>query len=351
MIGLAAKAGIGLLATAGAATAVVIAITPSRPAPERATVAHHVDGDTFDVQVNGAEERIRLINIDTPETKDPNRPVQCLGPEASAFLANMLPIGSSVRLEFDKERQDRYGRTVAAAFTPDGKMVNAEVARAGLAQVVTYGENDRFRPSIDQAWQEAAANKRGLHAPEVPCTFPGQAKMVSDSVSQAPTLANQPTSLSSQDLKNVADRIGLVRQGAYALLYAIDNAHGDLLWLALTAAEQTQLREQVRSANDTATREEGNLHGASSSARAREDEAARAAAQAETDRIAQEQAAAQAADEKRAAARAQREAEAREVEAEATPRASANRHTGQTGHPCLPGERDGDKDGYCGEGR
>jgi hypothetical protein len=175
--------------------------------------------------------------------------------------------------------------------------------------------------------------------------------MVSDSVSQAPTLANQPTSLSSQDLKNVADRIGLVRQGAYALLYAIDNAHGDLLWLALTAAEQTQLREQVRSANDTATREEGNLHGASSSARAREDEAARAAAQAETDRIAQEQAAAQAADEKRAAARAQREAEAREVEAEATPRASANRHTGQTGHPCLPGERDGDKDGYCGEGR
>jgi len=43
----------------------------------------HVDGDTFDVEVDGKPERIRLVNIDTPETKDPQKPVHCLGPEAS----------------------------------------------------------------------------------------------------------------------------------------------------------------------------------------------------------------------------------------------------------------------------
>ena len=71
MIGLAAKIGVGLV-TASAATVVLVAvITPTQAAPEQATVVGHVDGDTFDVEVDGKPERIRLVNIDTPETKDP----------------------------------------------------------------------------------------------------------------------------------------------------------------------------------------------------------------------------------------------------------------------------------------
>lgn len=117
-----------------------------------------------------------------------------------------------MRLEFDKEREDSYDRTLAAAFTPEGKMVNAEMARAGLAQVITVGENDRFRPPIEQAWHEAAANKRGLHSPDVQCTFPAQVNAVSNSVGQAPTLATQPPNSTSQDLSSAADRTGLVTQ-------------------------------------------------------------------------------------------------------------------------------------------
>lgn len=175
-------------------------------------------------------------------------PVQCLGPEAADFLASLLPVGSPVRLEFDEEREDRYGRTVAAAFMPDGRMVNAEITRAGLAQVITLGGNDLFRPPIEQAWQEAAANKRGLHSPEVQCMFPTRVKSVSDSVAQAPTLAAQPSNLNSSDLINVADRAGLATQAATSLLFALDRASDDLTRLALTALEQQQLRDQTWSA-------------------------------------------------------------------------------------------------------
>src|SRR5918998_2611216 len=211
MLGLAARIGVGLV-TARAATAVLVAvIPPTQAAPEQATVVGHVDGDTYDVDVDGTPERVRLINIDTPETKDPQKPVQCLGPEASAFLANMIPIGAPVRLEFDKDREDRYGRTISATFTSDGKMVNSEIARAGLAQVVTYDDNVRFRPPIEQAWREAASNKRGLHSPDVQCTVPAQVKTVTDAVAQAPTAATQPTNLNSTDLYKAADQMGAAR--------------------------------------------------------------------------------------------------------------------------------------------
>ena len=346
MIGLATKIGVGLV-TASVATAVLVAvITPTQAAPEQATVVGHVDGDTFDVEVDGKPERIRLINIDTPETKDPQKPIQCLGPEASAFLANMIPIGAPVRLEFDKDREDRYGRTIAATFTSDGKMVNAEMARAGLAQVVTYDDNVRFRPPIEQAWQEAAANKRGLHSPDVQCTVPAQVKTVADAVAQAPTVATQPPNLNSINLYNAADVMGAARVAAAALLQTLDHNRADITWTALTPEEQTQLEDQARTANETASREENALRRAATSASSREAQAARAAAQADADRIAREQAAAQAAEEQRAAEQAQREADVASVRDP-----PQNQRTGNSGHPCLPGERDGDNDGYCGEGR
>ena len=66
-----------------------------------ATVSHIVDGDTIDVVIDGRTERIRLIGIDTPETKKPNSPVECFGPQASDFIATLLPLGATVRIERD----------------------------------------------------------------------------------------------------------------------------------------------------------------------------------------------------------------------------------------------------------
>lgn len=99
---------VGLLAVGGIGTAVVVAAAPDTPSAEQAVVTHLVDGDTFDVSVDGRTERIRMLNIDTPETKDPDKDVQCLGPEASEHLASLIPVGTTVTLEYDEERTDGY---------------------------------------------------------------------------------------------------------------------------------------------------------------------------------------------------------------------------------------------------
>lgn len=80
MIGFVVKAVVGLLAVGGVGTAVVVAVSPAQAAGDQAVVTHLVDGDTFDVSVGGRSERIRMLNIDTPETKDPNEPVQRFRP-------------------------------------------------------------------------------------------------------------------------------------------------------------------------------------------------------------------------------------------------------------------------------
>ncbi len=103
-------------------------------APAGAQVVERVvDGDTIIVAGVG---RVRLIGVDTPETVDPRRPVQFFGREASAFAKRLLE-GKRVRLEFDQQRTDRYGRTLAYVWLPDGPMANAEIIRLGFGHAYT----------------------------------------------------------------------------------------------------------------------------------------------------------------------------------------------------------------------
>ncbi len=135
---------------------------PARPA----TVDRVVDGDTVVVLLEGETVRVRLLNIDTPESVTPDSPVECLGPEASAFLKELLPRGAAVTLEFDTEATDRYGRMLAGVVLADGSLVNATIARAGLADSVLYGDNDRFLSSVDAAVDQARAAQVGLWSGE-----------------------------------------------------------------------------------------------------------------------------------------------------------------------------------------
>lgn len=171
--GVLVKSVIGVVAAAGVTTAVVVGVA-SAGGPDEAVVTRVVDGDTIDVTVGGSEERVRLLNIDTPESVDPDRPVECLAPEATAFLERLLPVGTAVRLEYDEVRTDRYDRTLAGVFAPDGVLVNAEIARAGLAAVVVFDDNVRFLPPVQQARAEAEAAGVGLYSAEVECTVPAQ---------------------------------------------------------------------------------------------------------------------------------------------------------------------------------
>lgn len=108
-----------------------------------------VDGDTITVHIDGRTERVRLIGIDTPETKKPDTPVECFGPEASAFTTKLLPVGTPLHLQRDVEARDKYGRLLAYVYrVKDGMFVNLEIIAKGYARLLTIPPNvthvDRF---------------------------------------------------------------------------------------------------------------------------------------------------------------------------------------------------------------
>lgn len=143
------------------------------PSQDVVSVVRVVDGDTIEVQRAGVPVTIRLLNVDTPETKDPSEPVQCLGPEAADYLTRLLPAGTSVTLEYDDRRQDLHDRDLAGVFL-EGRLLNAEIARAGYGTAKVYDGNDRFFEQVRQAQQEAVAGERGLYSPAIGCTVPAQ---------------------------------------------------------------------------------------------------------------------------------------------------------------------------------
>ena len=127
------------------------------------TVEHVVDGDTIVVHVGGRDERVRLIGIDTPETVDPRKPVQCFGKEASNRTKALLPEGTAVRLERDVEARDRYGRLLAYVFrVNDGTFVNLALAQEGYALPLTIPPNVAYADRFAAAAADARREERGL---------------------------------------------------------------------------------------------------------------------------------------------------------------------------------------------
>src|SRR5699024_1363306 len=100
-------------------------------------------------------------------------PVECLGEEATAYLEQLLEPGDEVRLEFDVERTDRFGRELAGVYEGD-TLINVELARAGLGVPVVFEPNRKFYPEVLAAYQEAQADEVGLHSPAVDCTLAGK---------------------------------------------------------------------------------------------------------------------------------------------------------------------------------
>lgn len=125
----------------------------------KAIVTNVVDGDTFDIMLNNKEERIRLLLVDTPETKHPTKPVQPFGPEASQFTKDTLE-GKEVTVEFDVSERDKYGRLLAYIWI-DGKMFNEMLLEKGLARVAyIYAPNTKY---VDEFYGiQKEAQKKGV---------------------------------------------------------------------------------------------------------------------------------------------------------------------------------------------
>lgn len=136
--------------------------TSSSPISGRssATVTRVVDGDTVIARVGGQELRVRLIGIDTPETVAPDQPVECFGPAASAFTHRRLE-GRDVELEFDVERLDRYGRTLAYVWL-GGELFNETLVREGYALVTTFPPDVRYVDRFVAAQRAAREQHLGV---------------------------------------------------------------------------------------------------------------------------------------------------------------------------------------------
>ena len=121
---------------------------------------HVIDGDTIIVKMKGTEERVRLIGVDTPETVHPEKPVAFFGKEASAFTKRMAE-GKRVRLEYDWQERDKYGRLLAYVYLEDETFLNAEIIKRGYGFAYTrfpFKYLDKFR----KYEREARENIRGL---------------------------------------------------------------------------------------------------------------------------------------------------------------------------------------------
>lgn len=149
---------LGLLLLAGCAAG----STPGEAQDElETTVTRIVDGDTL--YVAHLQERVRLIGVDAPETRHPQRGVECFGREAATHLAELVPPGTEIVVTFDVEREDRYARPLGYVWRgSDGRFVNLAMVEDGYAQVLTVPPNVRYTDRFLAAQRQAREAGRGL---------------------------------------------------------------------------------------------------------------------------------------------------------------------------------------------
>ena len=135
------------------------------------------DGDSLTVMWNGNEERLRLIGIDAAERSDNPRAAKQAershhslseilkaGEAAAHHMRSLVHPGDNVRLEFDQEQRDQYGRLLAYVYLPNGEMLNKRVLMDGFAKTLVVAPNFRFRKEFAQAVADAKLHRRGMWA-------------------------------------------------------------------------------------------------------------------------------------------------------------------------------------------
>ncbi len=125
--------------------------------PDEVLVARVIDGDT--IELDGGE-KVRLIGMDTPETVDPRKSVQCFGKAASDFTKSLLE-HQWVRLEKDVQPKDKYGRTLAYVWRDD-VMVNDTLVKEGFARILTIPPDVKYVELFKQSEASARTEQKGL---------------------------------------------------------------------------------------------------------------------------------------------------------------------------------------------
>jgi micrococcal nuclease len=303
------------------------------------TVDRVIDSDTLQVTVDGKTETVRLLNVESAASSNTGQSAECLKPEATALVQQLLPPGTAVRLEFDTHRVDAAGIIVAAVFR-NNKFVNESIALAGLGVADSRDGTGRFLPMVEKAQESARAERVGFFSDEVECTVPGRVRVAagvscaslgastqvtptstgptssaSASSTSGPTASATDTispnvvGASSVELNDRAQAAAIVLANAGALQEWAIRDKELLIWRALNTAQRQACNAAIDELVQHATAEHSDLIAAIPLAQQQEAEAARVAA-AESARVAEEQRAA-------AEAEAARAAEAQRVAAEA----------------------------------
>lgn len=173
-------------------TAAAVPAKEKAPGLPAARITRVVDGDTIHVALNGRDETVRLIGVDTPETVHPEKPVEPYGPEASAFTKSRLN-GKTVYLEFDVQERDKYGRLLAYVWLDEpGEITdvfNAVLLLEGYAQLLTVPPNVKYADHFVRYQREAREAGKGLWGLEVVTQNQTGAKT---NAQQTPAQSNDP---------------------------------------------------------------------------------------------------------------------------------------------------------------
>lgn len=136
---------------------------------EEATLLSCIDGDTIKVKIDGKEETIRLIGINTPESVNPDESLNSeYGTIASDYTKTLLENVNTLYLEYDVSTEDTYGRTLAYVWIskepkePESNMINAILVKNGYADDVVYLPNNKYADVFMNLQKEAQANETGL---------------------------------------------------------------------------------------------------------------------------------------------------------------------------------------------
>lgn len=129
-------------------------------------VSEVVDGDTIKIEVDGKDQTIRMIGIDTPEVVDPRKTVECFGREASTKTKQLLE-GQKVKVEADASQgnSDKYSRLLRYVYLPDGQMINLLLIQQGYAFEYTYTVPYTYQSAFKAAQIVARTNRQGLWSP------------------------------------------------------------------------------------------------------------------------------------------------------------------------------------------
>ncbi len=132
----------------------------SSPGREKVKVERIVDGDTLEIIRDGKKEKVRLIGIDTPETKKPGTPVMYFGKEASEYTKKRLE-KKTVELEWDVDKTDPYDRLLAYVWLGD-ELFNRTLVQEGYARISTFPPNVKYVEDLKKDQEAARKKQKGL---------------------------------------------------------------------------------------------------------------------------------------------------------------------------------------------